>query len=340
MLSYKKLRFTRMETMSKDLQQLRNEFEENKKIYDSALLTYRDLNGKPYSSESDGLDAYNCSVPFVMNGKTYSFARIEKHDVWAQSVVKLFEETSKDVFDEVPGAMIYQNEDPYVQFIDGELVMGGTRVTKNAGEIDYFDASFYRGKDVNCLDYFTQGPKCMKDIRLVQMPDGVGVFTRPDGKIGFVKIKSMQELTPDVIKNAELIDAVDENGYGGCNQCYYLSSGKIGVIAHMVYTKIRDDKRPERVYVNTSFIFDPETRKTLDSKIIGTRRCYPESDHIRIKPDGVPLDDTVFTSGFLLRDNGKVDLYSGVSDALQGRITIDYPFDGYGEVVYGDLRNI
>ena len=324
--------------MKKTLQQIRAEFEENKRIYDSALLTFRDTKKNVYSTSSDGLDAYNCSVPFVIDGKTYCFGRIEKHNVWAQSTVHLFEETSRDVFDEVKGAMIYQNEDPYVQFINGELVMGGTRVTKSAGNILFFDASFYRGRGADDLVYYTQGPINMKDIRIVQMPDGIGVFTRPDGKIGFTKIKSLDELKPEVIKNAELIDVVDENGYGGCNQCYYLSSGKIGVIAHMVYTKIREDNRPERVYVNTAFIFDPESRKTLESKIIGTRLCYPASDHVRIKPEGVPLDDTVFTSGFLLRDDGKVDLYSGVSDALQGRITIDYPFEGYGEVVYGDLK--
>lgn len=324
--------------MSGNLSELRHQFEKEKKIYDSALLTFRDVKGNEYSRSEDGLDAYNCCVPFVMDGKTYCFARIEKHNAWAKSVVKLFVETQRDIFDEAPNAMIYHNEDPYVQFVDGELVMGGTRVTKVSGEIDYFDASFYRGVSVDDLDYYTQGPKNMKDIRIVQMPDGIGVFTRPDGRIGFTKVKSLDDITAQAIKDAPLIDIIDENGYGGCNQCYYLSSGMIGVIAHQVYPKIRDDGRTERVYLNTSFIFDPETKKTSDFKIIGTRDCYPKSDHMRVKPDGVPLDDTVFTSGFLMRDDGKVDLYSGVSDALQGRITIDYPFEGYGEVVYGDLR--
>lgn len=37
-----------------------------------------------------------------------------------------------------------------------------------------------------------------------------------------------------------------------------------------------------------------------------------------------------------MRGDGKVDLYSGLSDALEGRITIDYPFEGYGKIVYGD----
>ena len=315
---------------------LRNEFEETKKIYDSNILTYRSANGYVYSSEENGLDAYNCCVPFVINNEKFTFARIEPHKKWASSHVRLFKETLKDVYDEVPDSMIYQIEDPFIQFINGELIMGGTRVTKKSGYLDYFDASFYRGKDIHSLEYFTQGPKDMKDIRLVQMPDGIGIFTRPDGKIGFTKVKKIEDINSDVIKNAPLIDVIDENGYGGCNQCYYLSSGKIGVIAHQVYTKIRDDGREERVYINTAFIFDPIERKTLDFKIIGTRRCYPASEHIRIKPDLVPLDDTVFTSGITMRDDGKVDLYSGLSDALQGRITIDYPFKDYGEIVYGN----
>ena len=50
---------------------------------------------------------------------------------------------------------------------------------------------------------------------------------------------------------------------------------------------------------------------------------------------GVYLDDTAFTSGIVMREDGKVDLYSGLSDALEGRCVIDYPFEGYGKIVYG-----
>ena len=33
-----------------------------------------------------------------------------------------------------------------------------------------------------------------------------------------------------------------------------------------------------------------------------------------------------FTSGIVMRQDGKVDLYSGIGDTEVGRIVIDYPF--------------
>ena len=33
-----------------------------------------------------------------------------------------------------------------------------------------------------------------------------------------------------------------------------------------------------------------------------------------------------------MREDGKVDLYSGIGDAEVGRIVIDYPFEGYGQI--------
>ena len=37
-----------------------------------------------------------------------------------------------------------------------------------------------------------------------------------------------------------------------------------------------------------------------------------------------------------MRDDGKVDLYGGMGDRAEGRITIDYPFEGYGKIVTPD----
>ncbi len=312
-----------------ELAALRENFEREKKIYDSAVLTFLGI---------DGFDVYNCSIPFEWKGERYIYGRVERHHEWARSWVRLFKEVRPDVFELVQGAMIYQLEDPYVAFIQGEMILGGTHVAKHPGRPEglyYYDAYFYRGTDLEDMKYFTTGPQWMKDIRLVQLPDGIGIFTRPEGKIGFTKVKRIEDITPETIAAAPLIDSIDEDGYGGCNQCYYLSSGKIGVIGHQVYPKTLADGRIERVYMNTAFIVDPETGKTEGSKIIATRRCFPASDHIRTGHNGVPLDDTAFSSGFVLRKDGKVDLYSGLSDALEGRCTIDYPFEGYGEVVYG-----
>ncbi len=305
----------------------REKFENEKVIYESTLLTFKGI--------KEGDDVYNCSIPFVYNGKKYIFGRVEPHDKWATSKAYIFEETSPDVFEVVREASSHLLEDPFVAVIDGEMIFGGVRVTKMKSEPVSYSTCFYKGKDPMDLFYFTTGPDMMKDIRLVKLPEGIGVFSRPEGYVGFTVIDSIDELDDKVIANAPMTDFIEKDGYGGVNQCYYLSSGVIGIIGHMVYPKLNSAGQTERVYINTAAIYDYKNRKTLMHKIIGTRRCYPASDRIRIGNIGVPLDDTAFTSGIVMREDGKVDLYSGLSDALEGRITIDYPFEGYGKIVNG-----
>ena len=101
-------------------------FERANKPYESAVLTFRGV---------EGFDVYNCSIPFAMNGETLMYGRVEKRDEWATSWVRLFRCTGPDEWTAVPDAMIYQLEDPYIQFLNGELVMGGTHVLKEAGRI-------------------------------------------------------------------------------------------------------------------------------------------------------------------------------------------------------------
>lgn len=139
----------------------------------------------------------------------------------------------------------------------------------------------------------------------------------------------MSELTAEVIENAPIIEGLfGKDEWGGCNQCYLLSSGYIGVIGHKCYNQLADDGEEIKVYMNVSFVFDPKTHQLIDEKIIGTRSCYPEG------PAKLPnLVDCAFTSGIVVRPDGKVDLYSGIGDTEEGRITIDNPFEGYGNIV-------
>ena len=304
----------------------REEFEKNKKIYESVLLKFTGV--------KENEDVYNCSVPFLYNGKRYIFGRVEPHDKWATSRIYIFEETAKDTYSKVENVVSYQLEDPFYTIVDNLLVLGGVNVVKSKGEPVNYCTYFYCGEEPFEPTYFTTGPDMMKDVRLVQLPDGIGVFSRPDGYIGFTVIKDLSELDDKVISEAPIIDFISGDSYGGLNQCVYLSSGMIAMIGHMVYPKINKNSQLERVYLNIAAVFDPKNKKTVMSKIIGTRRCYPESDHIRIGNNGVPLDDCAFTSGIVMRSDGKVDLYSGLSDALEGRITIDNPFEGYGDIVY------
>ena len=301
------------------------ELNKDKFVYDSARLTFTGI---------DGFTVYNCSIPFTWEGKDYIYGRVEKRDQWARSWVRLFEKTGKDQYALVPGHMIYQLEDPYIADIQGEFVLGGTHVVKKSGKIDTLYGYFYRGTHIDDLEYFTTGPRGMKDIRLVDRKDGtIGVFSRPrnaavkakygsESMIGFTTIRSLDELTDEVIENATPIEGIFANGeWGGCNQVYLLAGGRLGIIGHQSYTQPQEGGVDLAVYLNIAFEFDPETFAVSNRKVIGTRSCYPAGE-----PKLPQLADCTFTSGIALREDGKVDLYAGIGDEGEGRITIDYPF--------------
>ena len=314
-----------------NLVEQRKHFEETKKIYESTKLKFIGI---------DGYDVYNSSIPFEWNGKKYIYGRVERREEWARSWARLFENTGKDEWTLVPNSMIYQLEDPYIAIVNGELVMGGTHVVRNQGELKTYYGYFYKGTDIEDLYYFTTGPDYMKDIRLVEMPNHkVGVFSRPrneevrklygsESLIGFTVIDDIKDLSSDIIENAPFIPGIfDKDEWGGCNQAYYLDSGYIGMIGHKCY-KHNENGVDIMTYMNTSFVLDPDKHELVDSKIIGTRPCYPDGPS---KKDD--LVDCAFTSGIVEREDGKVDLYSGIGDCEVGRITIDNPFAGFGKIV-------
>lgn len=300
-------------------------FERDHTVYESVKLSFHGV---------EGFDVYNCSIPFTWEGKEYIFGRVEKREDWARSWVRLFEKTGQDDYTLVRDHMIYQLEDPFISVIHGELVLGGTHVRKRRGEIDTYYGYFYRGRDLNDLVYFTTGPDYMKDIRLVELADGkIGVFSRPRNEeiekkygagamIGFAVIGSLDELSDDVILNARPIEGIFEQGeWGGVNQAYLLENGSIGIIGHQSYTQPAEGGESLAVYVNIAFEFDPAAFAVSNRHIIGTRSCYPAG------PSKEPnLVDCSFTSGIVVREDGKAELYGGMSDVEEGRVTIDYPF--------------
>lgn len=309
-----------------DFIQLRAAFEASRQPSESALLHF---------SGVEGFDVYNCSIPFQWEGKCYLFGRVERRGEWARSWVRLFEEVGQDRFSLVPDSMIYQLEDPFVSILQGQLVLGGTHVRYQSGKIDTFYDYFYRGTDLHDLHYFTTGPDLMKDIRLVELADGrIGVFSRPRGEavrqkygresfVGFTIIGSLEELTPEAVNSAPMLEglfAPDE--WGGCNQCYLLDSGLIGVIGHKSYNLLdATGEIAQKVYTNIAFVVDPQTNRVQQQKLIATRPCFPSA------PAKLPnLEDCAFASGIVLRPDGKADLYSGLGDTAQGRLVIDNPF--------------
>lgn len=321
-----------MEFEITSLSERRQHFERTKTVYESVKLTFHGV---------EGYDVYNTSIPFQWQGKTYIFGRVERRKEWARSWVRLFELTGEDDWTLVADSMIYQLEDPYVTCIADKLVLGGTHVRLKSGEIDTYYGYFYIGTDINDLYYYTTGPDYMKDIRLIELADGrIGVFSRPrndailhrygsESQIGFTIIDRLADLTGEVIEQAPYIPDLFATGeWGGCNQVYLLSSGLLGVIGHMSQNEMNSAGEQVSLYLNIAFVFDPCAHAVIDQRIIGTRSCYPPGPAKR--PN---LADCAFTSGIVMRPEGKVNLYSGVGDTEEGRIVIDYPFAGHGEII-------
>lgn len=301
------------------------EFEKNCNdfIYEKALLTFKGV---------DGMDVYNCSVPFKYKGTTHIFGRVERRSEWANSFVRLFKETGKDEFTLVPNNMIWQLEDPYIANIDNEMVFGGTHIRKTNNRVFTYYCDFFRGATEK-LHYFTTGPDNMKDIRVIKLANNmIGVFSRPKtiahSSIGFTTISTIDELTATIVEEAPPLNVIHTGAWGGVNQAYLLSSDKVGCIAHYSYLNQDESGAQITVYTNYSFVLDPITREVEDAKIIGTKGCYPPC-----KPKVEKLLDCAFTSGIVMREDGKCDLYSGLGDAYEGRITIDYPFEGHGSII-------
>ncbi len=310
---------------------MRKDFERTFVTGESALLHF---------SGVDGWDVYNCSIPFTWDGKRYMFGRVERRAEWMRSVVRLFTEVQQDEWALVENSMIYWLEDPYITKVKDEIVLGGTHVRLDCGKLDTYYGYFFRGQDLNELRYFTTGPDYMKDIRLVELADGrIGVFSRPRGEevlkkygsesmIGFTIIDSLEDLSPQIIAQAPLVDGLfGKAQWGGCNQAYLLDSGKIGVIGHGCYQETTEDGVVD-IYMNTAFVLDPMTRVIENYKVIGTKECYPAAP--AKKPH---LVDCAFTSGIVMRAEGNADLYTGLGDTQEGRMVIPYPFEGFGKIV-------
>jgi len=284
----------------------------------------------------DGRDVYNCSVPFEFEGKTYIWGRVEKRTEWATSVTMLFEQRADGVFVRTKGVEAYPLEDPFFLKIGSEYILGGVHVVKERGSIKTYYVYFYRGKSPFDLKYFTTGPDYMKDIRLVELPNGkIGVFSRPRcdeimekygtvSQVGYTVIDSLDELDGAVIEKAPYIPGFfASNEWGGVNQAVVLKEGLIGLVGHQGYT-LFENGNEYAIYVNVAYVYDPSINEILDKKVIGVRSDYP--DAVSKRP---ALAYCAFTSGICPVEDGKVNLYSGLGDASEGSTEIPDPFLAY-----------
>ena len=281
----------------------------------------------------EGFDVYNTSVPFADGGRSVIAGRVERRDTERSRT--LFFEGGGTEWTLIPDAPVFELQDPFVTFIDGELVLGGVYVDWDREPI-YYETRLYHGKSIYDLKYAFSGPGYMKDIRLLQLSDGrIAVFSRPNDeaikknygcvcKVGFAIADKLSDITPDFIYNAPFVEQLfPDDEWGGCNQLHDLGGGKIGVIGHRSWGEIIGGVHYLHYY-SMAFAVDYINGTHTPPKIIADRSCFPDA------PAKQPrLADVTFTSGIVRLGDGKAILYSGISDAREGCLLIEDPFLEY-----------
>src|SRR3989344_4151395 len=304
--------------------ELLEEFKTRERLSEGEFLIFEDVGGK---------DVYNIAAPFTVNGCSYIAGRVESRRAESDSEVRFFEE-KKGAWVVVHKAPVFRLEDPFVTRVGNELVFGGVETFPcsdaiYSGRLGYRTV-FYRGDSLQSLQLFAQGPDIMKNIRLIQLRNGeIAVFTRPQspwvedagrGKIGFMKLPNLDALHTERILNAKIIDGqFIDNEWGGVNELRLLKNNRIGALGHIAYM----DDESRKHYYAMAFAFDCDTSTQSPFCIIASRENFPEGPAKR-SPE---LDDVIFPGGIIRNRNDRfATIFTGVSDARAGRITIPYPF--------------
>ncbi len=266
--------------------------------------------------------AYNPTVPFVHEGRRYMGVRVESLESELDSQTRFAYEqlgkSNKWRFDDNIPALPLQ--DPSYVTINGKIILVGVNIQPASNGIAY-RTWFYQSDSVRDLEFFTSGPSGMKDIRLVDLRDRIGVFTRPNGEIGYLEVGSVDELrrfSEGDWYSARTIDGLfDDTYWGGVNQALRLPHGGIGVIGH-VANNTGNGNGLQKNYRTMSFTFDPRTKTHDGLRIIATRDDFPPSPSKK-SPES---DNVIFPAG--IDDSGT--LYCGLSDFCVGSRKIPNPF--------------
>lgn len=295
--------------------QLLQDYAGSRKVYRSEKLKFSGVQDQ---------DVYNIAPPVPDESGWVIPARVEPRTSEDSQV--MFFRQQGDVWQLEPSLPVFRLQDPFWTYIHGELVLGGVEVFPHPTIEDALSwrTMFYRGAGLTDLRPFASGPDGMKDIRLAELADGsIGVFTRPQGEvggrgtIGYLELSSLDQLNPETILQASLLEQFTPEEWGGANEVHLLTDGSLGVVGHIA----RFDETGARHYFSTAFTFDPARRLPGPMKIIAVRSDFPSGASKR--PD---LQDVIFSGGLVRLGDGTAWLYAGLSDAEAGRVLIPDPF--------------
>lgn len=278
---------------------------------------------------TEGLDVYNITSPFEIDGIRFLAGRVEARET-EFSQVWFFQEVD-GFWVRVEQSPRLDLQDPFWTRIDGELIVGGVEISTDASHrITGWRTVFHRGRSLNTLMRFFEGPWGMKDLRLCPLLDGrIAVFTRPQGrvggrgKIGFRVVSSLEALSIPLLEKAPLLPFFRDDEWGGVNQAWALDARTIAALGHVA----RFSPGGIRHYYPMVFTLDLVTGQPGPMKIVAERRKLLPGPTKR--PD---LVDVLFPGGLELEADGRAVLYLGVSDAEAQTAKVHDPFQGLRRV--------
>ncbi len=121
--------------------------------------------------EGDKRDVYNISSPFFYNGSQLLLGRAEFRNSEDSSIVFLQRNAGIWSSDKRYQPLNHL-QDPFYCFIGGKLIVGGVEVCQNEKNEVTYHTAFFRETAPFQLQRFTCGPEQMKDIRLLELPNG------------------------------------------------------------------------------------------------------------------------------------------------------------------------
>ncbi|MBC1417697.1 DUF1861 family protein [Listeria fleischmannii] len=298
--------------------ELLKESRETKKVGSSKKIIFNGV---------EGFDVYNITAPFQFDGQKLIAGRVEKRES-ESSFVAFFKEVNAFTYERIEGATELQLQDPFVTFIDEKLILGGVETFANPDDYTKLSwrTNFYVMHQLNEVEPIFTGPNGMKDLRLKQLRNGeIIVLTRPQGdkggrgKIGYLKIRSLGDLTIDKIEAAPLLKGnFSDTDWGGANEIYELENGEVTVLGHIAFF----DEENNRHYYPLVFWLEDDTISR--PKIIAERADFLDSPAKR-----ADLIDVVFSGGLIMGPS-KAILYAGISDASAQYLELDNPFKKVG----------
>ncbi len=302
--------------------------------------------------------------PFVMNNELCLLGRVE---AFASEIAHVHQFTKRPASAESSGEASWHSkelsflhvQDPFLACIHNQKIVGGVALDFNEPFPGVYTIENYRTSlyDFDTKEKIADGPEGMKDIRLVDLNDCIGVFTRPrreeegvvHSSIQFSTVQSLNDITPDLIDSIsidplkKLSGFFNHNEWGGVNAVYQLEDGWLGVLGHLAYySEHGTPESPDRAhtdehmrkYAAIAFEFHPDTKQVTHPVIILARnhlateaKAKREDLHNVIFPGGfvfLRLDEASAKSATSSID--EVLFFYGLGDAHVGVSALPYPF--------------